>query len=160
VNLPKDFSERKISFKKAYKTSASKEALKELHAIAKERGGKCLSDIYINSQTHLLWECSQGHQWEAKPNTIKNGAWCRKCSIDILRERMEAKKITIEEMQNIAKNRGGKCLSIKYVDSKTHLLWECSEGHQWLALPNNVKRGTWCPKCRKRKKGRAQIGKI
>ncbi|MCP4898302.1 MAG: hypothetical protein GY906_15115, partial [bacterium] len=39
-------------------------------------GGKCLSDTYINTHTKLLWECKQGHQWEAKPSNIKSGRWC------------------------------------------------------------------------------------
>ena len=29
------------------------------------------------------------------------------------------------------------------------LNWECIEGHQWYANPNNIKQGTWYPMCRK-----------
>ena len=38
-------------------------------------------------------------------------------------------KFTIKDMQGIAEARGGKCLSTEYVNSNTHLEWECSEGH-------------------------------
>jgi hypothetical protein len=59
-----------------------------------------------------------------------------------------SKKLTIKEMQLIAKERGGKCLSTKYVNVHTKLLWKCSEGHQWRAIPNTVKnRGIWCRVC-------------
>lgn len=65
--------------------------------------------------------------------------------------------LTIEEMRDIARSRGGECLSEKYINSKTKLRWRCSEGHEWEAIPNNVKNHhRWCPFCyvenRKKKK--------
>lgn len=46
---------------------------------AAERGGKCISDTYVNSSTRLEWECSRGHRWHATPNTIRQGHWCARC---------------------------------------------------------------------------------
>ena len=57
------------------------------------------------------------------------------------------KLLTIEEMQRIAAERGGKCLSSKYINSNTKLQWQCKEGHEWEAIPASVKRGHWCPFC-------------
>jgi len=56
-------------------------------------------------------------------------------------------RLTIEEMHELAKNRGGKCLSEVYIDSHTKLQWECKEGHAFWMEPNNVKQGQWCPIC-------------
>jgi len=56
-------------------------------------------------------------------------------------------KLTIDEMQDIAKSRGGKCLSTEYVNNSTKLEWKCKEGHVWLARPNDIKQGKWCPIC-------------
>jgi hypothetical protein len=56
-------------------------------------------------------------------------------------------KHSIEEMRDLAIVRGGKCLSIEYVDSKSKLLWQCARGHQWQALPSSVVQGSWCPAC-------------
>ena len=67
---------------------------------------------------------------------------------------------TIDEMQNLAKSRGGKCLSKKYVNARTKLLWECKEGHRWSAVPDSVKRGTWCPKCAIKKRAASHRGTI
>ena len=50
-------------------------------------------------------------------------------------------------MQNLAKQKGGKCLSKEYVNVSTKLTWKCKEGHIWKALPVNVKKGHWCPAC-------------
>ena len=52
----------------------------QLHQIAEERGGKCLSDVCKNANTKLLWECAKGHHWEAMPNNIKRGTWCPSCA--------------------------------------------------------------------------------
>tara|TARA_B100001093_G_C26270558_1_gene776765 strand:- start:63 stop:281 length:219 start_codon:yes stop_codon:yes gene_type:complete len=58
---------------------------------------------------------------------------------------------TIEDMQNIAKSRGGECLSKTYINTKTHLKWKCKEGHVWSAIPNNIKtKKSWCPYCSKK----------
>ena len=55
--------------------------------------------------------------------------------------------LTIEEMQEIAERRGGRCLSKIYKRANIKLEWECSKGHKWRAVPANVKHGTWCPFC-------------
>ena len=58
------------------------------------------------------------------------------------------KKNPLKEMQEIARSRDGKCLSIEYKNSKTHLEWECANGHRWSAVPDSIKHGnSWCPKC-------------
>jgi len=111
----------------------------EMQKIAQERGGKCLSDTYVNSKTHLLWQCSEGHQWETTPKQIKRGKWCPHCAGNL--------PLTIEEMQKLAEKHNGKCLSDTYINNSTKLLWQCSEGHQWEATPQHIKDGTWCPYC-------------
>jgi len=114
--------------------------IEEMREIAKERGGKCLSKKYVDKETKLKWQCSEGHIWEAAPGSIKSKeSWCPYCSGKV--------KLTIEEMREIAKERGGKCLSKTYINSGTKLKWQCSEGHIWDATPRSIKRGTWCIYC-------------
>lgn len=117
----------------------TKLTIEDMHKIAMQREGKCLSEKYINSGSKLLWECSHGHQWKAQPNNIKSGKWCPYCS-----GRLNG---SIEELQKIAESRGGKCISEEYINLNTKLLWECSEGHQWESIPKNIKKGSWCPHC-------------
>jgi len=115
-------------------------SIDDMQKIAEKRGGKCLSTIYKNNQTKLEWECSKGHKWLAIPANIRNhGKWCPKCSGNA--------RLTIEDMHQIAKERGGSCLSEKYVNNNTKLNWKCSEGHEWSAVPSSIKNGTWCRKC-------------
>lgn len=116
----------------------------EMKRIASKRGGRCLSEEYVNTTTKLLWECSEGHQWEATPDNIRKGSWCPKCFYN-------KRKLTIEKMQNMAEEKGGRCLSEKYVNATTKLLWQCHEGHKWKATPANIRGGRWCPICAGRK---------
>ncbi len=122
----------------------AKPTIEDMQNVANERGGKCLSDTYVNSQTKLQWECGEGHQWEATPNKVKSGRWCPEC---YNKTRSKFLRLSIDEMDQIATERGGRCLSTAYTNNRTKLLWECSEGHQWEAVPADVKKGAWCPVC-------------
>jgi hypothetical protein len=121
--------------------------IEDMHKIAKTFGGRCASIQYKGAHQKLTWECSQGHLWEAIPTNVISGHWCPKCA--------GCHRGNLEEMKEIAANRGGKCLSGKYINSATKLKWECADGHVWEALPSNVKnKGSWCPICSKKKLGR------
>lgn len=117
-----------------------------MHEVANAKNGKCLSNKYVNSDTKLLWECKVGHRWEASANSIIHGDhWCPECA--------GTKKRTIDEMKLFALSKGGICLSEKYINRKTKLLWECSHGHQWRVLHGYLMRSNaWCPKCSKKAK--------
>ena len=121
-----------------------KKKIIEMHDLAQKRGGKCLSQNYVNRRTHLLWKCEHGHEWSTSPASVLIGHWCPTCA--------GIQKCTIEEMKSLAESRGGKCLSTTYVSTNEKLEWECSEGHTWLAEPAQIKgsknrKGTWCPEC-------------
>ena len=125
--------------------------IEDMHRIAAERGGKCLSTVYDNTKTKIEWECAKGHQWHATPSMIRQGQWCRQCSI---KKRADSTRLGIAEMHRIAAERGGKCLSTVYVNANTKLEWECAEGHQWHATPSHIKSGQWCRQCSRRKRRR------
>lgn len=117
------------------------DAFTNLKKIVKKRNGQCLSKKYYNAKTKFIFKCAQNHKWKATPNNIQQGKWCPICGhIKSNLSRM----LSIKEMQRIAKSRNGKCLSDVYINSKTKLEWQCSNGHTWLAIPSSVKRGTWC----------------
>lgn len=113
--------------------------IEDMREIAKSREGECLSETYTNAHTHLHWRCKYGHEWKATPNMVNNGHWCHFCGGNV--------RLTIEQMQKLAASKGGVCLSEKYVNSGTKLLWRCKNGHDWWAVPSSVKIGSWCPIC-------------
>lgn len=104
-------------------------------ALAQNRGGECLSDNYSNTKTKLSWRCAKGHEWEALPTNIKRGHWCQICGNH--RQGREKAK-TIESAQELARTKGGECLSSEYVNNRTKLLWRCADGHEWQAIPASI----------------------
>lgn len=117
----------------------SKKTLADMQVLARKRGGKCLSTMYVNIFTKLLWQCAEKHEWKAIPGNIKKGQWCPTCA--------GLAKKTIADMHALAKRRGGKCLSTVYVNNATKLLWQCGAKHVWETRPKNIKQGQWCPTC-------------
>jgi len=57
----------------------------------------------------------------------------------------------LQQMKKIAESRDGVCLSSEYIDSQTDMTWKCNVcNHIWEAIPNSIKRGSWCPECYRR----------
>jgi very-short-patch-repair endonuclease len=114
------------------------------------KGGLCLSTVYINGTLPLMWQCNKGHTWPASLQDVKGGknrkgTWCAICN--------NCAKLTIQEAQQIAISRRGRCLSTTYVNGKEHLEWECEFKHTWFATLNKVKNSkNWCPDCSPTKK--------
>jgi len=116
-----------------------KKSIENCHKVAESRGGKCLSTEYINAHSKMKWECSKGHTWDAVGYSIQQGTWCPDCA--------GRKRKSIENCHKLAESKGGKCLSTEYINSKSNLTWQCSDGHIWNANHGSINRGTWCPEC-------------
>ncbi|MFJ8103913.1 hypothetical protein [Lysinibacillus sp. NPDC096212] len=132
------------SCRKLKNESKKRLKLAELQQLAHSRNGTCLSQVYETVDAKLLWQCSEGHTWKSSPYSIKNGAWCIKCAN---KKNADKRRATIEDMQEIADERNGKCLSTEYINNQTPLEWECLYGHRWMSTPNNIKNGSWCRQC-------------
>lgn len=109
-----------------------KTTLYDLQSLALEREGKCLSEVFTRIKDKYDWECKYGHHWPATAQNVLGGSWCLG---------------TLEEMQQIAKGRGGECLATEYIDSFTKLPFRCQNGHHFKLKPNRVNRGGWCKHC-------------
>lgn len=59
----------------------------------------------------------------------------------------------LEELKEIARLKGGECISFYWFGAKQHYEFKCSEGHFFKATPSKNKgtpkrpKGSWCPKC-------------
>lgn len=64
---------------------AKYDTIEKIKALAEERGGKCLSDEFINISAKLTWSCGKIHDgknihtWDQFLDPIIQGAWCQKC---------------------------------------------------------------------------------
>ena len=119
--------------------------IEEMREMAAERGGRCLSEVYLGSIAHLEWECAEGHRWRAVPNNVRRGGWCPVCARH--RQGGNAYSVTIDSLREVALSRGGECLETKYLGAFVRHRWRCAEGHTWDAIADSVRRGSWCPTC-------------
>lgn len=122
------------------KMKVTKYNIDHFKKLAEEKGGKCLSNEYINCKTKLEFQCDIGHIWKAEPAHIVRGTWCPRCGRQHL-------KYNIDFFKQFAENKSGKCLSEKYNNSRVKLKFQCDKGHEWEVIPHHLIEGHWCPKC-------------
>lgn len=125
--------------------------LEEYRLLASNKGGELLSTAYKGNKVKLRWRCTNGHVWEATPNQIKNGHWCRFCAGQRLWVPGVDEAIArLEECRSLAMAKGGQCLSAAYLGNNYELQWRCADGHEWEVSPHAIKSDNWCPFCAKK----------
>ena len=51
----------------------------QIKKLANERGGECLSPVYLKYNRPMKWICSNGHIFSKGWSTVKGGQWCPQC---------------------------------------------------------------------------------
>lgn len=111
-----------------------------LRSVAESRGGSLLSTSAERmGKSRLLWRCAAGHRWEATAVSVTQGSWCPMCR--------GLRPGSLERMRQVARERGGECLSTAYGTANEKLRWRCALGHEWESIAASVIQGTWCPVC-------------
>lgn len=120
----------------------SRLTLKECQQAAIAKGGECLSTEYIDTLTPMQWKCNKEHVWTTNFCYIKySNSWCLICANN-------NRRLSIEECQQFAIDKGGQCLSEEYINLFTKMKWKCDKGHEWEAIYSSLKNSnTWCPIC-------------
>ena len=78
--------------------------LEDMHAVARARGGKCLSRRYRNTATHLTWECADGHRWLATPKNVRqHGTWCPDCARGLSDEEIQLRRKALRGLSDAAR---------------------------------------------------------
>lgn len=102
--------------------------------------GWVLLSGYKSVNDYIKIECTKcDWKWETRFSKILEGSKCKRCSHTTN---------SILGANSFAKNKGGKCLSEKYINCKTSMTWQCQNGHTWVAKFSDIKSGSWCPNCR------------
>ena len=118
--------------------------LDEFRALAKARGGECVSERYVNSTQPLTFVCAKGHRWSTRPANLRKGSWCPKCA---RARRAPSAPLGLEDLQLMAAERGGECLAQEYITLQEYVRWRCGIGHEWEAKGSSIRKGSWCPHC-------------
>ncbi len=110
------------------------------YLLGDERGFMVLED-YVNANTKIKHQCSNGHIWSVSPHHIKSGKGCPNC--DVI-----SRTITLQDYSQYLKDdeRGFMVLE-NYVNSYTKIKHQCKKGHVWAVKPRSVKEGKGCPYC-------------
>lgn len=145
IDIPSDFSIVDFDENAAYINNESFETLKKIKEIAKKKGGECLSNLYGGHYYKLKFRCKEGHFWKTDPATIKRGSWCPECARNS--RPVKQPKYTLEDMDRLAKEKKGRCLTRTFKNGSSRIEWECERGHRWEAVAYSVIRGTWCKSC-------------
>jgi hypothetical protein len=120
----------------------------KLEKICKERSGKLLSNEHLRSTDKVKLMCANAHEWTARAaHIIHTKSWCPRCS---------GLDFTIDDLKKLCAARDGKVISSAFAGTKVKHEFECHAGHRWNALPGNIKRGSWCPRCSKEKNSNLQ----
>lgn len=95
---------------------------------------------YQGNNTPILHQCVKcSHEWKIRPNHLKKGHGCPKCSGNYVP--------TNEEYREEAISLGYEPLE-KYQGAKTPILHQCLKcNHKWKIQPADIKSGKGCPKC-------------
>lgn len=119
------------------------ERYNELKRMVEAKEGTLISTQYINATDKIKVKCHCGYIWDTSFHTLQGkcrNLGCPKCSKRL--------KLTIDDLQETASKKEGKCLSTIFMKIKDKYLWECKKKHQWYATARNVRyKNTWCPQC-------------
>jgi len=128
------------------------DGLQRLTRLALERGGACLSEVYLGQAVRHRFRCAEGHEWETTASEVLRGAWCRRCAYadKAVNYRLPD---GLARLRQAAQDKGGLCLSDAYMGSKHTYRFRCGKGHEWQTLGALVLRGAWCLACVDERKG-------
>ena len=98
---------------------------------------------------------SEAHKGQISPNKGQKASAKTKLKLSLSHKqlwknpdyRKRMIQINIVDMQELAKAKGGICLSKSYTFTHIKLKWQCENGHLWEAVPSSIKRGSWCARC-------------
>lgn len=97
-------------------------------------------DDYVNNKTKIKFLCLvDGYVWSTVPGSIFSGMGCPKCAGTV--------RVTNEIVDARISGRNIKRLGT-VVTNRDKIVWVCLiDGYVWENSPDNVVRGSGCPKC-------------
>jgi hypothetical protein len=142
IIIPENYNDIKVDLLNIY-IGKENTYFKKIIKIIEDKGGKCLTENSVNCKIMFNVMCEKHHLFSTNSNRIQQGQWCPECV---------GRCQTIETLKNLAKTKGGECLSNKYKGVAAKYEWKCYSCEKiWLATAYSIKSGSWCGKnlCRK-----------
>lgn len=125
------------------------------------KNGTCLSEIYVNSKTVLLFKCNileHSPFWQRFDDVKNHNTWCPSCANE--EQSVRARNPNGLKIANeVAKKNGGECLSELYIRGDNKLKWRCGNpAHDifFRSFNSVVFHNRWCPKCKVKQYGKGE----
>ena len=115
-----------------------KNTIEDAHNLALRRGFKFLSESFTNCNAKYLWECSEGHTWEAKYGNIHTGKGCPECLM-----------IPFSYYTDLVTQKGGVIITTEdeYENIRSKIKFTCKEGHECETTGASLRVNHWCAEC-------------
>lgn len=116
-----------------------KKTHRDYHILAGKRGFQWLGKKPSSVLDKTLWECENGHQWEARFDSIRRGSGCPFCAGN-------ARKLP-KDYHLLAENRNFQWLGPSVRNNSLKTKWQCEKEHIWEACYADIASGRGCPAC-------------
>ena len=132
-------------------THGERLTIEKIRAIAKSRGGECLSFGFRNCRSQVRMVCKEKHEWATTPFSLNyQNSWCPRCSFDENFLTPKQKLDGWNKLKSFVVEKGGECLSeIEYTGVNGMCRIKCGFSHAaWTAkVANIIYNESWCPQC-------------
>ncbi len=113
-----------------------------LDEVKKSQPNVCVLGKYESVTTPIRVMCKTcGYIWDPIPTVLLRGGGCPNCAGNLTKQH----DVFVQELEKINPS-----ISVigKYVNGRTNIAVKCLEcGNTWKATPQNLLKGTGCPKC-------------
>lgn len=107
--------------------------------LADARGFKWVGPMPERTHHKTVWECPNGHRWEAAYSIVKQGTGCPHCYGNV-------RKIE-QDYVDLAESIGYKFLGPMPPNVTVKTNWQCPEGHVWNTTYSEIQSGYRCGHC-------------
>lgn len=119
---------------------------RDLQEHAQQKKGMLLTNSYMGIRENHVWACKMGHLFELTPALVLyNKSWCPVCRRQERQQRHAMKQYT--RLLSMAELNGITPLTKTYFGNRVGLLFKCSQGHIFERTPEQIRKGSRCPKC-------------
>ena len=112
----------------------------------RSHGTVCLDTRWLGHQHRYRFRCKEGHEWSRTGASQTKHPSCPDC----LKQHVSATHLkpgNLGKLHEIARQRGGVCLSDAYQGAGALYAFRCAQGHEWQTRVRTTMTGSWCPRC-------------
>jgi hypothetical protein len=119
-------------------------------------GTVCLDTRWLGCRHRYRFRCKDGHEWSRTGSSQTKHPTCPECFKQRLSV-LQFKRANLDPIKDIARQRGGECLSDQYEGSAVRYAFRCAKGHEWQTRVGSIQSGSWCPLCDEAARGAAKL---